>query len=368
MNKIIIFGKFDILHPGHISFIKYAQSLGQVTAVLESAEVIYGLRTYHPFYSDKVRQQNLEKLGLEVYLHTNQDKKKILADLKPDIILLGQDQEFLINLFKNTKSAKLKINKLVRPELFKSSKLRSILEDEKAKIYLIDKAKGSNSFKAVAVLRKLLGIKKIGFAGTLDPLASGLMILSSSKATQMLDWFHFLPKVYEADIVFGQTSLTYDLEGEVLVNKHAQSFDKKYLEKKLKTFLGKQEQQVPIYSAVKVEGKKLHQLARAGKEVKAPFKSIEIYDLKIKNFKYPNLKLEVSCSAGTYIRSLAHDLGQLVLGGAMLTGLRRTAIGDFLVSSAANLEELNSKNLADYSARPKKVIESLNQYFYQSHL
>lgn len=364
-KRVIIFGKFDILHPGHIHFIKQAQSLGDVSVVLESDQAIYNLRTYRPFNNNKIRQKNLEKLGLQVYLHDQQNKEQILQDLQPDIILLCKDQEFLQNMFKKTKSAEVKIHQLTTPELFKSSKLRPILESKEAAIYLIDKPKGDNSFKAVSVLRKLLNTKKVGFSGTLDPLASGLLIMASSKATRLLDWFHFLPKVYEADIVFGQTSETYDLEGQVVINEQAKKFTKEKLAKELIKFLGKQQQQVPVYSAIKVAGKKLHQLARQGKEVKAPFKNIEIYSLKIKKFQYPNLKLEVSCSAGTYIRSLAYDLGQTMGTGALLSDLRRIAIGDFSVKQAINLNKVTAKNLADYAIPPKEVIESLNQFFHQ---
>jgi len=364
-KRVIIFGKFDIVHPGHISFIKHAQSLGQVTVVLESDQTIRGQKGYRTFYNNKIRQQNLARLGLDIYLHDQQTKEQILADLNPDIILLCQDQEFLLGMFKNTKSPQVVIHQLMNPGLFKSSRLRPVLENGQSAIYLIDKPKGDNSFKAVSVLRKILNIKKIGFAGTLDPLASGLLILASSRATRLLDWFHFLPKVYEADIIFGQTSETYDLESKPILNEKAKNFDRKYLESRLKKFLGKQKQQVPIYSATKVGGQKLHKLARRGEQVIAPFKTIEIYDLKIKKFKYPHLKLSVSCSAGTYIRSLVHDLGEVTGHGALLTDLRRLSIGDFSVKQALNLNQVTAENLADCVISPEQVIESLNQFFYQ---
>jgi tRNA pseudouridine55 synthase len=211
------------------------------------------------------------------------------------------------------------------------------------------------------VFRKILGIKKVGFSGTLDPLATGLLILATGRATKLLDCFHFLPKVYEAEIIFGATSPTYDLEGEVSRNKDAKEFDKDYLKTIVQKFLGKQKQRAPIFSAKKIDGQKLHKLARQGKKVEAPVKEIEMYDLKILDFAYPKLKLEVKCSAGTYIRSLAHDLGEATGQGALLSGLRRTAIGDFLVSKAVKLEDLNEDNIEKYRIPTQDAITSLNQ-------
>ena len=141
---------------------------------------------------------------------------------------------------------------------FSKAKLENIYNDSQAAFYLINKPKGQHSFKLVSSLRKLLGIKKVGFAGTLDPLASGLMILATGSATKLLDIFHLLPKTYQANIIFGQTSASFDLEQEILVSPNAKEFTRADLDKYLNNFLGKQEQIVPIYSAKKVAGKKLH--------------------------------------------------------------------------------------------------------------
>ncbi len=141
-------------------------------------------------------------------------------------------------------------------EFIASKKFSNVLADPVAKIYLIDKPKGDNSFRAVSVLRKVLGIRKIGFAGTLDPLASGLLIMATGKATRLLDYFHYLPKVYQADILFGHTSETYDLEGELIENKQAKKFSKKELETVLQKFKGKIDQQAQIFSAKKIDGQK----------------------------------------------------------------------------------------------------------------
>ncbi|MBT7552877.1 tRNA pseudouridine(55) synthase TruB [bacterium] len=238
---------------------------------------------------------------------------------------------------------------------------QNMFADNQAGIYLVDKTKGDNSFHAVSVLRKILDLKKVGFAGTLDPLASGLLILATGKATRMLDWFHILPKTYLAEIKFGQTSDTYDLEGEIKINKDAKEFSVQELENKLTTFLGAQEQVVPIYSAKKVAGKKLYESARQGKKINLPKSRIVIHELKILDFTYPDLKLEVKVSSGTYIRSLAFDLGEALGIGALLSGLRRTAIGDFKVDQAINLDSLDLAKLAANKITPKEAKKYLDQ-------
>lgn len=249
---------------------------------------------------------------------------------------------------------------------FKASrKYQNILNDPLARIYLVDKPKKVNSFRAVSILRKLLNIKRIGFAGTLDPLASGLLILATGKATQLLDYFHYLPKVYQADILFGQTSSTYDLEVEPEVNDRAKAFSKAELLAALKKFDGKISQRAPIFSAKKVNGQKLYRLARAGKKIKAPVKEVEIYKAEIMSFKYPQAKIKVTCSAGTYIRSLANDLGEELKTGALLSDLRRTEIGKFLVKDSLILDQIDKKFLDKNFILPEKAISSLDQYFFQ---
>lgn len=360
-KRVVIFGKFDILHPGHMEVIRQAKKIGEVTAVLESDKAIDRYNSYSSYYKQNFRKKQLEKLGLRVYIHDQQNEKEILADLKPDILVFGQDQIFIQDLFSDFKNKK--VIKLLRPDIFKSSKLRAVLEDRQAGIYLVDKKININSFKAVSVFRKVLGIKKVGFSGTLDPLASGLLIVATGHATRLLDWFHFWPKLYTANILFGKASDTFDLEGKISINKSARTFARKDLEKKLKSFLGVQNQAAPIYSAKKIGGQKLHKLARQGKQVARPIKEIEIYSLKIKSFKYPNLTLEVSCSAGTYIRSLADDLGKSMKTGALLEGLRREKIGQFLVHKAIKFDQISKPILAKKVIKPQTVIDSINSYF-----
>jgi tRNA pseudouridine55 synthase len=249
----------------------------------------------------------------------------------------------------------------MRPKL-SEQQWQNMFADPQAGIYLIDKSKRTHSFRAVSVLRKLLQIKKVGFAGTLDPLASGLLILASGKATRMLDWFHILPKTYQADILFGQTSATYDLEGEMKINDQATKFDQAKLEQALQKFSGEQEQVAPIFSAKKIAGQKLNKLARLGKKITPPTSRVIIHDLKILSFDYPKLKLEARVSTGTYIRSLAHDLGQFLGTGAVLSDLRRTSIGDFSVEQAVSLDDLDQAKLVQYKMPPEEIKKYLDQY------
>lgn len=240
-------------------------------------------------------------------------------------------------------------------------KIAEILHQETAGLYLLDKPKGLHSFHLVSRLRHLLNQKKVGFAGTLDPLASGLMILASGPATKLLDVFHILSKVYEAEIIFGQTSASYDLEHEPNINTVAQEFDKTTLLKALEHFTGEQWQQAPIFSAKKVAGQKLNKLARKGKIVEAPKKQITIFDIKLKSFTYPKAKIIVTCSAGTYIRSLAHDLGQFLGTGALLSDLRRIAIGDFTIKKAASLDLFDPEQLQKSQISYDQLIDCLRE-------
>lgn len=362
MNKrVLVFGKFDIFHPGHRHILAMAQKLGEVIVVLESDQAINKYGHYQPYHDQNFRQHKLEKLGFSVFVrHLDQDADYIISHFQPDILCLGEDQKLLQKIFSPFPNINLEIIKFVKSNLYKSSHLKSILEDPTAGVYLIDKPKGVNSFRAVAVIRKVLNMRRVGFSGTLDPLASGLLIVATGRATRLLDWFHDLPKTYQAKIVFGQESDSYDLETPVLENKLAKFFTKKQLEKTLANFIGQQTQVVPVYSAKKVQGEKLYLLARSGQRVKPPSQAIEIYKLKINKFNYPYLNLTATVSAGTYIRSLAHDLGQAMKTGAVLVDLERSAIGDFKLKKALALEQINQASLAKHKITPATIIESLS--------
>jgi tRNA pseudouridine55 synthase len=241
-------------------------------------------------------------------------------------------------------------------------KIEAILADKNSGLYLVDKPKGLQSFSIVSRVRKILNTSKVGFSGTLDPLASGLMIVASGQATKLLDLFHILPKEYEADIIFGKVSPSFDLELATTTNESAEKFSQEQLKESIAKFTGEQWQQVPIYSAVKVAGQKLHESARRGKKVVAPKKKINIYKIDVLHFEYPQAKILVICSAGTYIRSLVSDLGQDLKTGAVLSDLRRTAIGDLSIKKAAKFDDLDKDKLLSSRVAEEKIRGYLSEY------
>ncbi|MFA4954838.1 MAG: tRNA pseudouridine(55) synthase TruB [Patescibacteria group bacterium] len=226
------------------------------------------------------------------------------------------------------------------------------------KILLIDKPAGITSHDVVDKVRRIFDTRRVGHAGTLDPFATGLLIIGVGAATKELAKYSGLDKTYLATARLGATSTTEDPEGEIKVNMedgmwNAEDLNSKFhipnslaLESALDRFRGGYEQTAPAFSAKKIKGKKLYELARAGKleGVELPKKQISISELKIMNYAWPFLSFSVACSSGTYIRSLARDIGEALGCGAYLTELRRTKIGDFDIKDALTLDELAKKS------------------------
>lgn len=201
----------------------------------------------------------------------------------------------------------------------------------------VDKPSGMTSFGAVARVRRILSEReghkvKVGHTGTLDPFATGLLILLAGKATKKAPELTKLDKVYEATIRLGETSTTGDPEGEISVSGSAPSLAE--IEAILPQFTGKIQQTPPAFSAIKVNGQRAYKLARAGKEVEIPSRIVEIYSLDILSYETPELKIRTHVSSGTYIRTLAEDIGKALGCGAYCSELRRTQIADY------KLEEL----------------------------
>ena len=212
------------------------------------------------------------------------------------------------------------------------------MEDQ---IVLIDKPAGISSFGVVAKIRgKLkaeLGHKvKVGHTGTLDPFATGLLIILTGKMTKKSNEFLKLDKVYEATLKLGYTSTTGDPEGQI--QEYATMTPKlDILESILNSFIGKIEQTPPKFSAIKINGERAYRLARKGQDFEIPSRKVEIYDIKILKYNYPELIIRVHCSSGTYIRTLAEDIGKALETGAYLTALRRTKIGEYSIENAIML-------------------------------
>jgi len=217
---------------------------------------------------------------------------------------------------------------------------------QKGAVLLIDKPQGWTSFDVVNKVRykikHKLGIKKIkvGHAGTLDPMATGLLILCTGKFTKRITEFQNQPKTYTGTFVLGATTPSYDLETDIDETFPIDHITSDLLENARQQFLGEIEQVPPMFSAIKVDGQPLYKKARKGETVTVQPRPVHIYEFEFTSIDLPNIDFEVRCSKGTYIRSLAHDFGKALRSGAYLKTLRRTQIGDHHVDEAWQLDEL----------------------------
>ena len=210
--------------------------------------------------------------------------------------------------------------------------------------FLIDKESGVTSFDVVRDIRRLTGVKKVGHSGTLDPLATGLLLVAVGEGTKLLEFLIGCTKEYEVLGRFGFKSDTYDAEGSIdKVSSKVLSSEE--IEAAIKTnFLGNIEQIPPKYSALKIKGKRAADIMREGGDVEMKARKLHISNFEILEFDWPVVKFRVACSSGTYIRSLIHDLGELLETGAYVEELRRSKIGDFSLSNAVKTSLL-SKNI-----------------------
>jgi tRNA pseudouridine55 synthase len=212
-------------------------------------------------------------------------------------------------------------------------------EFEEGKVLLINKPLEWTSFDAVRKIRNLIRIKKVGHAGTLDPLATGLLIICTGKFTKRINEFMAREKEYTGSFTLGATTPTYDLESEPVNFKPVDGITSDAVNAALKKFTGDIMQVPPAHSAIKQEGKRVYELARSGKEVKLDPRPVHIAEFIITSMKLPLVEFKVVCSTGTYIRSLAHDFGKELGCGAYLSSLCRTRIGEFKLEEAMSIEE-----------------------------
>jgi len=205
---------------------------------------------------------------------------------------------------------------------------------------LIDKPPQWTSFKVVHTIRKAIKIKRVGHTGTLDPLATGLLIILTGKNTKQMMHFEGLSKTYSGTFLLGKSSASMDTETEMADRDLPNILSDDLVFKTRDTFLGNIEQIPPMYSALKVDGKKLYDLARKGKEVERRPRKVNISRFEITRINIPEVDFNISCSKGTYIRVIANDFGEKIGCGAVLTNLRRTKIGNYNVEDALSVEEL----------------------------
>jgi tRNA pseudouridine55 synthase len=214
---------------------------------------------------------------------------------------------------------------------------------EKGQVLLINKPLAWTSFDVVKKIRNLIRVKKVGHAGTLDPLATGLLIICTGKYTKKISEYMAQEKEYCGSFTLGATTPTYDLESEPGNFMPLDSISDSVIKNTTKKFLGEIMQVPPAHSAIKVKGKRVYELARKGKEVTLEPRKIFIREFEITSVRFPVVEFRVVCSTGTYIRSLAHDFGEALGCGAYLSSLCRTRIGAFSIDKAMTMEEFEEK-------------------------
>ena len=220
---------------------------------------------------------------------------------------------------------------------------------EEGQVLLINKPLQWTSFDVIKKIRNIIRIKKVGHAGTLDPLATGLLIICTGKFTKKINEYMAQEKEYSGNFTLGATTPTYDLESEPGNFKSIENIKEEDIRSSTKDFIGEILQVPPAHSAIKVGGKRLYELARKGKDVKLEPRKVFMKEFEITNINLPVIEFRVVCSTGTYIRSLANDFGIALGCGAYLSSLCRTRIGEFKITDAITIEEFESKISSDLS-------------------
>lgn len=219
------------------------------------------------------------------------------------------------------------------------------------------KNKGMTSFDVVRKIKKIAKQKKVGHTGTLDPEATGVLPVCLGKATKIIDYIMNDDKSYYVEFKLGVITTTYDLEGEVIEEKDISSLNEKLVEKAINTFIGEYEQVPPMYSALKKDGVRLYELARKGIEIEREGRLVNIIDIKNININLPYVSMDVTCSKGTYIRSLCYDIGNKLGVGATVTVLSRTQTSCFYAEDSINIEELNEDNINENLISIEKALD-----------
>ena len=229
-------------------------------------------------------------------------------------------------------------------------------------ILLVDKPADHTSHDVIARLRGKLRMKRIGHAGTLDPMATGLLIVLVGKATRVSQYLISLDKEYEGTIEFGKVTDTQDADGEVMETRPVPALTEEQVRAAMQTFLGDQYQTPPMYSAIKIDGVPLYKSARKGEEVEREPRFIRVMNWDLTRFALPRIDFRLRCTKGTYVRTLAHDLGQKIGCGAHLAALRRTATDKFHISQALTFDQIQALSLPEIEQRliaPRDAVPSI---------
>ena len=226
-------------------------------------------------------------------------------------------------------------------------------------ILLVDKPKGHTSHDVIARLRKKLQMKRIGHAGTLDPMATGLLVILVGKATKASQYIVSLDKEYTGRIELGAVTNSQDAEGEIMSRMPVPDLTEDEIRRQMKSFLGDQYQTPPMHSAIKVDGVPLYKLAHKGKEIEREPRFIRIDGFELVKYEKPNIDFRLRCSKGTYVRTVAHDLGERIGCGAHLSVLVRTSTDQFSLENALPLEEILELPLREIAARLISVRDAI---------
>ena len=225
-------------------------------------------------------------------------------------------------------------------------------------VLLVDKPKGLTSHDVVYRLRRKLSMKKIGHAGTLDPMATGLLIMLIGKATRISQYLISVDKVYEGEATLGIVTDSQDAEGEVMETRPVPELTETQVREVMKGFLGDQYQTPPMHSAIKIGGVPLYKLARKGEEVEREPRFIRVVSFELMSFAPPKLTFTLHCTKGTYVRTIANDLGQKLGCGAHLSALRRTGSGKFKLNEGLTLGQIEEMSLTEIEQRLIPVYEA----------
>jgi len=212
-------------------------------------------------------------------------------------------------------------------------------------IMIVNKPMGMTSHDVVARVRKKFGIKRVGHAGTLDPLATGVLVILLGKATRLFEKFVGMDKAYRATLILGTATNSADIEGKIIEQRSFDHITEEDVAVVFKKFRGAIDQVPPMVSAVKIKGKKLYELARAGIEVERKPRAVTIYRLELQSFKKPEVSFVLECSKGTYVRQLAEDVGKALGCGACITQIERTKVGPFAIEESISLDAINESHI-----------------------
>lgn len=212
-------------------------------------------------------------------------------------------------------------------------------------IIVVNKPNGLTSHDVVDQVRRKFKMRRVGHAGTLDPLATGVLVMLLGRATKRFAEFSMLDKAYRAVLILGTSTDSADIQGRIIQKRPYRHITRDRIEDIFRTFEGEIDQVPPMVSAVKVKGKKLYHLARKGIEVKRPSRRIRIHCLKLLGFHPPEVEFYLECSKGTYVRQLAEDIGKILECGACITRIERTKVGSFSIEDAVKIEDLNESHI-----------------------